>query len=108
MVVIRIPISSEPVTLRTSRAAVSRMPKIASSTAGSCRFPKVMNVDSDEATIPAPFRPTKAINNPIPGLMARRNTSGIALTICLRRPVTVSRMKINPSINTAVSANCQV
>ena len=108
MVVTRIPISNAPVTFLTNRAAVSMMPKILSSTAGLCKSPNVIKVDSDEVTIPAPFSPTKAINNPMPGLMARRITKGMALTICLRRPVMVRRINISPSINTAVSANCHV
>ena len=106
MVVARIPMSNAPVMPLTKRAAVSIIPKILSSTAGLCRLPSVINVDSDEVTIPAPFSPTKAIKSPIPGLIARRITKGMALTICWRKPVTVSRIKTSPSIMTAVSANC--
>ena len=106
IVVTKIPMSNAPVTPLTRSAAVNKMPKILNNTAGSCRLPNVMKVASDEVTIPAPFSPTKAIKSPIPGLMARRKIKGMALTICWRRPVIVSRMKIRPSIMTAVSANC--
>ena len=108
IVVTKIPMSSEPVTPLTKRAAVNKMPNRLSNTAGSCILPNVMKVDSDEVTIPAPLSPTKAMNRPIPGLMARRRTKGMALTICWRKPVTVSKMNIRPSISTAVSANCHV
>ena len=81
MVVTRMPMSREPVTFLTSMAAVIRMPKMPSSTAGSWRLPMVTNVASEEPTIPALFRPTKAMKSPMPGLMARRRISGMALTM---------------------------
>ena len=107
-VVTRMPMSSAPVTPLTSRADVSRMPPMASKTAGSWRLPSVRNVASEEATMPALLWPMKAMKRPMPGLMARRSTRGMASTIFWRMPVRVSSTKMIPSMRTAVRANCQV
>ena len=108
MVVTMMPMSSAPVTLRTISTAEKMMPKHASSTPGVCRSPKATRVASLLTTMPADFKPIRAMNSPIPGEMALRSTSGMASTIFWRRPVSVSSMKMRPSRNTAVSANCHV
>ena len=61
------------------------------------------------ATITPPFwKPMKAMKSPIPQPIARRRLAGMALTMAVRKLVTVSRMKMRPSMNTAVNANCQL
>ncbi|MPM75404.1 hypothetical protein SDC9_122397 [bioreactor metagenome] len=52
--------------------------------------------------------PIKAINKPIPALMAVLTDFGMALAIASLTLNAVSIMNITPSIKTAVNANCQV
>src|SRR5690625_2206693 len=47
-------------------------------------------------------------NRPIPAAMAERNDLGMPAIIQVRAPLTVSKTKITPEINTAPSACCQV
>ncbi len=56
----------------------------------------------------ASTKPIKAINTPIPPLIACCRLLGIALMICLRTLVTVMRMLTTPQIKTIDSACCQV
>ena len=71
-------------------------------------MPKVTNVASLPVIMPALCSPMNVINSPMPGEMALRNCRGMASTILLRKPLSVSRTKMMPSMNTAVRANCQL
>ena len=68
--------------------------------------PKSRGIPSPGTTILAPLKPMKAINRPIPTEMACFTLFGIPFTIASRTLVNVNKMKIRPSINTAVKANC--
>lgn len=107
-VVMRMPRSKEPGTLRFTRIEHSRVPMIARRTCGEWRSPKDAIVEGLETIMPALLIPMKAMNKPIPGAMALRKDIGNASTIFSRNPVIDMRMKMMPSIRTAVSANCHV
>ena len=105
-VVIRIPNSNAPLTPLTRRREVTTKPIIPSKAGPEVIFPMLISVASLFTMIPAFCSPMKEMNRPIPAPMAFFSVTGIASTIFSRRFVTVSNMKIIPSINTAVRANC--
>ena len=58
--------------------------------------------------IPALTSPMNAINRPIPADTALFIAAGMASMIASRILVTVRMIKMIPSMNTAVNANCQL
>ena len=85
---------------------VMTRPAKARRTVGEAKLPRptVVAADFSPTTIPAFTKPMIAMNKPIPAEIAFFKSSGIALTIAVRAPVTVSRMKMIPAINTAARA----
>ena len=106
-VVARIPMSRLPGTFLMTSTLVRMMPITPSRAEPSVILPMVTKVASLAATIPAFFRPMKAMKRPIPAPMARFREAGIASTIIERIPVAERMMKMKPSMRTAVSAICQ-
>lgn len=82
------------------------IPNTANSTSGLCIVPSVTKVESSFLTIPAPCKPTKVINNPIPADTAIFNSNGIALIITSRKPLIVNIANITPENNTPVKPVC--
>ena len=107
-VVSNIPRSRAPLTFLTSSTAVNTRPMIPNRAGPDVISPSPSSVTSLFTIIRAFCRPMKEMNRPIPAPMACFKVSGMALTIFSRRLETVSRIKMIPSIKTAVSANCQV
>ena len=106
-VVARIPMSRLPGTFLMTSTLVRMMPITPSRAEPSVILPMVTKVASLAATIPAFFRPMKAMKRPIPAPMARFREAGMASTIIERIPVAERMMKMKPSMRTAVSAICQ-
>ena len=67
----------------------------------------VTSVESEFTTIPAFWKPMKAMNRPIPTETPFFSCIGMALKIASRTLVTDNTIKISPSTNTASSATCQ-
>ena len=68
----------------------------------------VTSVESSLTTMLAPFRPTNAINSPIPAEIESRRLAGIALKIASRTLVRLKIIKMIPSTKTAAKATCQL
>ena len=62
------------------------------------------SVASSLTMMPASCKPRNAMNRPMPAGIAVLTAAGMASKISLRRPVTVSRMKIRPSTRTKTKA----
>ena len=101
-----IPIRIAPGVLRMNIKPVITRPIRANSAEPPVMSPRVTSVESLATTTPALSKPMKAINRPIPALMALRRLRGMAFTIASRTLVTVSRINTNPSSRIAVRANC--
>lgn len=67
-------------------------------------MPTVISVAGSLTTIPAPFKPTIAINNPIPAEMAYFRLAGILFTKVSLNLNSDKIINTIPSINIAVSA----
>ena len=106
-VVAMMPISRLPGTFLMTSTLVMMMPMAPNRAEPSVIFPIVTRVAALAATMPAFFRPMKAIKRPIPAPMARFREAGMASTISERMPVADRMIKMKPSISTAVSAICQ-
>jgi len=70
--------------------------------------PRAMRVASLWTTMPTLCIPMKAMKKPMPAEMPILSALGMVLTTISRTRVSVSRMKIAPSMNTAARAICQV
>ena len=101
------PISIAPGTFFAYRKPVMASPIMANSAGPEVISPSKTKVASSFTTTPAFCRPIKAINSPMPAPTAYLRFNGIALTIASRIFVIVRSINIRPSMNTAVSANCQ-
>ena len=100
-------INIAPVTFLINSTMVSKMPATASMVAGSDRSPIVKNVAGWSTTMPAFFKPIKAMNNPIPHCTPILSAAGIASAILVRTPVTDNSKNRIPFQNTIPSAASQ-
>ena len=107
-VVARIPISIPPLTLSMTRPAVMAKPIRLSRAVPLVMSPRLTRVASLLTMMPAFCIPMNAMNRPIPAPIAFLSVPGMAPRSHPRRPVMDMIMKINPSMSTAVSANCQL
>ena len=105
IVVSRMEYRIAPLTLNTSRIPVIARPISASSGAPEVICPRSRRLLL-AVTIPALSRPIRAINSPIPTLIALFNGAGIALIILSRNGDSVIIRKITPLINTIARAFC--
>ena len=96
-----IDINNAPFTFLATNTPVINKPTKVNITNGSCILPK-----APSTTILALLNPTYAINNPTPAVTANFKFIGIHSIIFSLKFVTVSKINIIPSINTAIRANC--
>ena len=107
MVVIIIPKKSAPFTFLASNRPVIIKPIRASKGPLEVIFPKPTMVPSPGTTTPAFTRPIRAMKSPIPTETAFFKFIGIASNMASLTLTSDSSINIIPSMNTAVSANCQ-
>ena len=105
--VIIIPTNKAPFTFLANNIDVITIPIKANNPGPDTIFPRanIVPPPSGWTTIPAPSRPIRAINNPIPTDIAFFIFVGIESTIASRTLNTVNPININPSKRTAVNAN---
>ena len=96
-----IDINNAPFLFLATNIPVINNPAKVNITSGSCIFPKLPST-----TTFAFCNPTYAINNPTPAVTANFKFIGIHSIIFSLKFVTVSKINIIPSINTAIRANC--
>lgn len=93
----------EPLTINID---IATKPNTESKTVGFVKSPSATNVDELATTIPAFFKPIKAINKPIPELTANFKFVGIALITNSLNPVADIIKNIIPDANTPDNAVC--
>jgi hypothetical protein len=103
----RIPSSSAPVTLRAHSAAISSNPPAAISALGLAKLPGCSSVSLLAATQPAPSKPIRARNRPMPAPMARFWLSGMALISHSRAGLAETATNRMPDRKTQPSASRQ-
>ena len=96
-----IDINNAPFLSLATNAPVTNNPNSVNITNGSCIFPK-----APSTTILAFCKPTNAMNKPTPAVTANFKFIGIHSIIFSLNLVTVNKINIRPSINTAIRANC--
>ncbi len=101
------PQNKAPLTFLYDKYAVRIKPKKASIVPMLLISPRETHVLSLKTTIPAFWSPIKAIKKPIPTLVACFNVLGIELKIISRTFTMENKIKIKPSINTAINAISQ-
>lgn len=89
-----------------TRIPLNRIPTIARIETG-VNGPNITKVAGFGTMMPAFFKPTKAMNMPIPAEIAKRRFIGMLFKITSRTFRNVIRIKITPSTNIAVIAVCQ-
>ena len=99
--------SSAPLTLRAYNTAATKRPKIAVIATGEERSPKATKVAGSATTISELEKPIKAINNPIPALIAAFRDIGILLISKVLKLVALRMINKIPSKNTNANAPCQ-
>ena len=102
-----IPMKMAPGTLALIRIKVTSKPKMVSQVLPTCKEPSVTTVDLSAATRPPWLRPIKAMNSPIPALMAIFRSRGMASTTFSRNLKAVKIMKRIEATKTPARAVCQ-
>ena len=98
-----------PRTLRTMRTTVIKMPMTNTSTGhvvSEPPWPRSTIVPAPGVTKPASTKPMKAMNRPMPTLMAVLSHFGTALNTARRKPVRTSSRMMTPSMTTIPIASC--
>ena len=104
-----------PRTLRTKSTTISTSPSAKTSTghpsrdpvAPSCTGTVVFAASGIRRTNPASTRPMRAMNRPMPTLIAVLSWAGTAWKTALRKPVSTSTRITRPSSTTSPIASCQ-
>ena len=104
----KILISTPLLKSRYNKAAITKKLKIASNGPAAVISPNCTKVAGLATIIPAFFSAINAKNAPIPVAIACFNTKGIALMIHSLTLNKLKNKKIQPDINTAPNAACQV